>query len=161
MSGGAIENDIFGARYRMWQGYYAVLRSKICGVMIMKEAKTWGRFFLIGGAGYGIIEVIWRGHTHWSMIMAGGICFVIFSEIAGRLRRCPLILKAAIAALGVTAVELLFGVLFNIVFGMGVWDYSDMPYNLFGLICPAFSLAWLGLSLVFLPLAELLNERFG
>ena len=28
--------------------------------------------FLLGGAGYCLIEVLWRGFTHWSMALAGG-----------------------------------------------------------------------------------------
>ena len=144
----------------MWQGYYAVLRSKICGVIFMESMKRYGTFFLIGGAGYGLIEMTWRGHTHWSMIIAGGICFVIFSEIDARMRGLSLIFKAAIGAVAVTAVELVFGVIFNIVLKMGVWDYSAIPCNLFGQICPIFSLAWLFLSLLFMQKARLLNKRF-
>ena len=29
--------------------------------------------FLFGGFGYGLIEVLWRGRTHWSMVLCGGI----------------------------------------------------------------------------------------
>lgn len=37
--------------------------------------------FLFGGAGYGLIELIWRGHTHPSMVVTGGICFVILYSV--------------------------------------------------------------------------------
>ena len=33
--------------------------------------------FLIGGALYYVIEILWRGYSHWSMFILGGICFVI------------------------------------------------------------------------------------
>ena len=127
----------------------------------MKGFKKSAVFFAIGGVGYAIIELIWRRRTHWTMVIAGGICFVIFSHIAERFGSRPLVFKAALAALGVTLVELIFGVLFNIIFKLGVWDYSDMPCNLFGQICPIFSLAWWLLALAFVPLAEVINKRLA
>ena len=33
--------------------------------------------FLIGGALYYLIEVLWRGYSHWSMFILGGVCFMI------------------------------------------------------------------------------------
>ena len=117
-------------------------------------------FFSIGGVGYAVIEILWRGRTHWTMVIAGGVCFVIFSRIAEKFKRSPLVIKAMIAALGVTLIELLFGVVFNIIFGMGVWDYSSNRFNILGQICPLFSLLWALLALVFVPIAEALNGRF-
>ena len=110
--------------------------------------------------GYGAIEVIWRGFTHWSMMLAGGICFIIFSLVANRFKKRNLLFKAAICAVGVTVVEFIFGVFFNIILKMSVWDYSDMLFNLLGQICPIFSLLWVGVAIVFLPLAEIINAEY-
>ena len=93
------------------------------------------------------------------MALAGGLSFVIFSLVAEGFSDMPIIVKAVLCAVGVTAVELLFGVIFNMALGMRVWDYSGMPFNFLGQICPQFSLLWVGLALLFLPLANLLNER--
>ncbi len=108
-------------------------------------------YFTVGGVGYGILEIIWRGHTHWTMIIAGGVCLVMFSCLSERLCRRSLICKAAVGALGVTAVEFIFGVIFNLLLKMDVWDYSDKPFNVLGQICPAFSAGWLALALVLMP----------
>ena len=97
-------------------GIFCARRIKIGRVKFMKGFKKSAVFFAIGGVGYAIIELIWRRRTHWTMIIAGGICFVIFSHIAERFGSRPLVFKAALAALGVTLVELIFGVLFNIIF---------------------------------------------
>ena len=126
----------------------------------MKSIYKFGTFLIIGGVGYALIELMWRRRTHLSMVLAGGICFVLFAVIAKRLQRSPLYFKVAVCALAVTLVELIFGVIFNILLGMNVWDYSDQPLNLFGQICPIFTLMWAGLSLVFLPLADLINRCF-
>lgn len=124
----------------------------------MKLIKRYAAHFVIGGTGYGIIELIWRKHTHWTMILAGGICFIIFSVIAEKLATKPLAIKAVLASLCITLIELIFGVIFNIHFKMNVWDYSDIPMNILGQICPIFSFFWCILSFIFLPLASLLNE---
>ena len=47
----------------------------------------------------------------------------------------------------ITAVEFVFGVIFNIWLGLNVWDYSDEPLNFLGQICPGFVLMWMALSL--------------
>ena len=119
----------------------------------MKKFKKYMIFFAVGGAGYAVIELLWRGHTHWTMVIAGGLCFIIFSIIARKMRRAPLVLSAAVGALAVTAVELSFGLLFNRALGMGVWDYSSQPCNICGQVCPLFSLLWWILALVFIPLS--------
>lgn len=46
-----------------------------------------------------------------------------------------------------TAVELVAGFLLDKLFHARWWDYSDMPLNLNGYICPAFSVIW-GLAVV-------------
>jgi len=114
-------------------------------------------FFTVGGVGYAIIELLWRGRTHWTMVIAGGICFIIFAEIAEKFKSKPALFKAALCALCVTLVELVFGVTFNIILKMGVWDYSHMPFNFLGQICALYTLMWGGLALLFLPLANALN----
>ncbi len=127
----------------------------------MKALKRYAAFFAIGGTGYMLIELLWRGHTHWSMALAGGISFAAFSFIAKRFSSAPLLLKVILGALTVTLVELIFGLVFNLWLKMNVWDYSALPFNLFGQICPIFSLMWCGLALIFIPIAEKMNEKMA
>ena len=103
--------------------------------------------FAAGGVLYTLMEIAWRGHSHISMALAGGLCLagIYFTE-----RRCTglsLWLKAAIGALIITAVELIFGCVVNIALGMSVWDYSDRPFNLLGQICPLFTVIWYLISI--------------
>ena len=127
----------------------------------MRSLRKYGLFFIIGAVGYAAIETIWRGYTHWSMMIAGGLCFIMFSLVAKRLKGKNILWKAAVCALGVTAIEFLFGVIFNIWLKMNVWDYSNMKFNLLGQICPIFTLLWAGLAIVFLPLADALNKSYA
>ena len=125
----------------------------------MKKGKRYTVFFIIGSIGYALIELLWRGRTHWSMMLAGGICFIIFSLIAEKFKERSLVFKAALASLAVTAVELVFGIVFNILLGMRVWDYSLVQFNFLGQICLLFSMMWGVLAMLFLPLAEAINRK--
>lgn len=117
--------------------------------------------FILGAIGYAAIEVMWRGYTHWSMVIAGGLCFIIFSLVAEKFREKNIITKAAICAVGVTAVEFVFGLIFNILLDMNVWDYSGMPLNILGQVCPLFTILWAGIAIAFLPLADEINRNFA
>ena len=127
----------------------------------MKHIKKYGLLFILGAVGYAAMETIWRGHTHWSMMIAGGLCFILFSLAAEALRGRSILLKAVTCAVGVTAIEFIFGVVFNIYLGMGVWDYSHVPFNIMGQICPMFSLLWAGIAIAFLPLADAINKSYA
>lgn len=126
----------------------------------MRKLKKYALFFIIGAIGYGAIEVIWRGYTHWSMMIAGGICFSLFSLVAERTNG-GIVKKAMLCALSVTAVELIFGIIFNLWLKMNVWDYSHMPLNFLGQICPVFTLMWGGIALIFLPFVDVLNKDYA
>ena len=126
----------------------------------MRKLKKYALFFIIGAIGYAAIEVIWRGYTHWSMMIAGGICFSLFSLVAEKMRG-GMLAKAIVCALSVTAVELIFGIIFNLWLKMNVWDYSHIPLNFLGQICPIFTLLWGGIAFIFLPLVDVLNKDYA
>ena len=39
--------------------------------------------FLIGGVTYAMIEIMWRGNTHWTMVLLGGLCFLTLYKLFG------------------------------------------------------------------------------
>ena len=109
--------------------------------------------FPIGALGYGLIEILWRGYTHFSMLLAGGICFVTFAKIGEKFKKKTLLARAVIGSAFVTAIEFIFGVIFNILLKKDVWDYSKMPFNFKGQICLLYSIFWVALSIIFIPLS--------
>ncbi len=115
--------------------------------------------FPIGAFGYGLIEILWRGYTHPSMLTLGGICFVLFSKIGEKFKNTGALLKAVIGSGIVTALELVFGVVFNIILKKNVWDYSKIPFNFKGQICLLYSFFWGVLSCIFIPIATIIKER--
>ena len=38
--------------------------------------------YVTGGLLYGLIELLWRGWTHWSMLLCGGLCFTLMYAIS-------------------------------------------------------------------------------
>lgn len=50
-----------------------------------------GMLFLLGGSGYLAIELAWRGTSHWTMFLAGGVCLCLLQQLA----RQPISLSAA------------------------------------------------------------------
>jgi uncharacterized membrane protein len=98
--------------------------------------------FLIGGIVYPIIEIFWRGYTHISMSLLGGICMSFIYFIYHAFSYRPIIFRALLSTLMISAWELLFGAVLNIACGMDVWDYSDMPLNFMGQVCLRFTAAW-------------------
>lgn len=109
------------------------------------------KYLLLGGVGgviYAIIECLFRGYTHFSMILLGGVCFVLIGLINEQMKwETPLILQMLIAAVVVTALELVAGIILNIILGLEVWDYSNQWGNFLGQVCPLFFVAWYFLSL--------------
>ena len=46
------------------------------------------------------------------------------------------------------------GLILNVWMGLGVWDYSDLPGNVLGQICPMFTVIWWVLCLMFIPVFD-------
>ena len=114
-----------------------------------------GWLFLTGSCAYPTLEMIWRGRTHYSMALAGGVCLVLIGRICcGKLAKKPLAFRCAAASGIITLVELVTGLFFNGLLGMNVWDYSEMPLNILGQICLPYSLLWCVLALPAMALCE-------
>ena len=103
--------------------------------------------FLFGGIGYGLIELIWRGRTHWSMVLTGGICMLAICAVNECFAGKHLLLRACICAAAITLAEFCVGLAVNLALGLGVWDYSGMFGNVLGQICPLYSFLWFLLSI--------------
>ena len=101
--------------------------------------------FYTGGTVYLSLELLYRGRSHGSMFLAGGLCFLLIGHMNRVEPKLPLPLRAIVGALIVTTVELGTGMVFNRQYQ--VWDYRDQPGNFMGQICPLFSALWIPLSL--------------
>lgn len=102
--------------------------------------------FMGGGVLYSLIEVVYRGYTHWTMTLTGGICLLIMYLRYTSRPNDSIVMKCFFGMCVITFFEFTVGCVVNILMGWGVWDYSHMYLNLLGQICPSYSGAWFLLS---------------
>lgn len=127
----------------------------------MSRAGRWVLSMLLwfwGGTIYFLLEVAWKTATgkpemiSWTMLVLAILLTIAVERCGEQLPwAVPLWLQALACAALVTAVELAAGLILNIWLGLGVWDYSDLPGNFMGQICPQFAAIWFGLCLGFIP----------
>jgi len=124
----------------------------------MLKIKEYSASFLIGGTLYSALEILWRGYTHWTMCMAGGICFSMIYALNDR-AHWPFIGKCAYGATFITLVEFQIGCVVNLMLGWDVWDYSFVRGNIMGQICPRFTFVWFLLCIPGLYLSEFIRRN--
>ncbi len=116
--------------------------------------------FLLGGFAYYFLEILYRGYSHISMIICGGICFILTGLINQAFGfNVAIVSQMVIGSCIITAMEFITGVVVNIWLKLDVWDYSEVPYNLLGQICLPYSIIWLGLSLVCILVDDLIRYK--
>lgn len=124
----------------------------------MNKVKKYGVLAFIGGIIYGAIEVACRGHTHWTMVILGGMCFVAIGLINEIIPwEMPLPVQMLCGSLIITALEFACGCIVNVWLGWQVWDYSNQWGDLLGQICPKYSILWYFVSFIAILLDDYLR----
>lgn len=124
-----------------------------------KRGPSWVGPFLIGAVGYSLLEILWRGFTHWTMAITGGSCMTAICWANRRLKGRNLWQRCLVGASIITAAEFLVGCLVNRKLHWQVWDYSEETYNLLGQVCLPFCLIWYALCIPVTLLSLRLNNR--
>jgi len=116
------------------------------------------------GTTYFFVEVVFktlRGRPEaisWTMLALAILLAIPLERFGAELPwDCPLWLQALICGTAITAAELAAGLVLNICLGMAVWDYSSLPGNLWGQICPQFWALWCLLSLPMIVILDWLR----
>ena len=129
--------------------------------MKQSKIKKYEFLFFVGATIYVIIEKLYRGYSHWTMFLLGGICFIVLGLINEVIPwDMPLLLKMFIGGVIITVLELITGCIVNLWLGWNVWDYSELPFNLLGQISLFSSIIWVGLSLVGIVLDDFIRWKF-
>lgn len=126
----------------------------------MKKLRNYLKIYSIGAVGYSLLEILWRGYTHWTMGIVGGICFSIIYKINCVFKKSKTVVKCLLGSGAITAIEFLSGVVINIVLKWNVWDYSRFRFNIKGQVCPMYSALWFVLCMPLCSFCKLLNEKF-
>ena len=115
--------------------------------------------FLIGATLYSTIEVAFRGYTHWTMSLTGGVIFTLIYLMNNYIKTKSLTIRCLISCAIITSIEFTVGVIVNIILNMNVWDYSTQPFNLYGQICLVFTAAWFIISVPACFLSIFIKEK--
>lgn len=107
----------------------------------LKNVSEYLVLWAVGGCIYYGIEVLFRGFSHTSMFILGGLCMQFFTW-QGRLTNWQDTLPRQITrcTIFVVSMEFITGIVVNKWYHLAVWDYSDMPLQLWGQICLPFAL---------------------
>ena len=124
------------------------------------HAYEYGIMFLLGCFIYSLLEIAARGYTHWTMTLLGGIVGMLLYRLHGTAPRHTLLLQALSGAFIITALEMVVGVLDNLVLQWHVWSYREMPWNVYGQICLPFSVLWFLVGIAALGICEVVRKRF-
>lgn len=110
--------------------------------------------WVFGGTLYFFIEVAWKTLSgkpegiSWTMLLLAMFLCIPLERFGCELPwAMGLLEQACICTIAITTAEFAAGCVLNLWLGLGIWDYSTMPFNLFGQICLPFMLLWLFLSM--------------
>lgn len=115
--------------------------------------------FVIFGFLYICLELLYRDRTHISMFFVGGLCGVLIGLINDNTPDMPLFYQCILGTTIVTLIEFISGYYLNIYLGLGVWDYSHVPFNFLGQVCLPFSIIWMLLSIPVIYLDDYLKNK--
>lgn len=109
--------------------------------------------FTFSGYIYVCLELIFRGYSDITMMFASSICAIPMIILNNKFTyEIDFLLQLFLCAIFATLVEFIFGMLFNRDYS--IWDYRNMPLNLYGQICLPFSLLWMIIAACVIPLMD-------
>lgn len=125
----------------------------------MNPAQAYTIMFFTGGFLYCALEILMRGYSHISMLLAGGICFVLVGAVQNLLGgQASLVGQMLLCSLMITVVEFVVGMIVNCYLHLAVWDYSGQLYNFRGQICLLYCNLWFWLSGPVIVLHDLMEH---
>ena len=115
----------------------------------MKKLSEYLFLWAVGGCIYYLTEIIFRGFSHWTMFVLGGICLDFFT-VQGRMVKWedPMWRQILRCVIFVVSMEFISGIILNKWMNLGIWDYSRLPFQLFGQICLPFAVIFSGFCAV-------------
>lgn len=128
---------------------------------MMKQLNKYAFLMWFGGSFYVTLEVFWRKYSHWTMFVLAGIVFIAIGLLNEKWGwETSLILQVLVGTTIATVGEFITGCIVNLWLGLNVWDYSNLPFQLYGQVSLYFTLLWMPIILLAIVLDDLLRWRF-
>jgi len=116
--------------------------------------------FIIAGITYYLIEIMWRGYSHYTMFILGGMCGLAIDLLNEQIEwDMPFWKQLLLGTIIVVILEFIAGCFLNIWLNLNIWDYSSMQFNILGQICPQYILLWIPLVAFWIVAADLLRFK--
>ena len=125
----------------------------------MKKIYEYLIVFAFGWVLYGLVEVLFRGHTHWTMILLGGLVFAVLYRLDLRMGNKNYVLKCSVGSVIISSMEFLCGYVVNVQLKMHVWDYSGLKFNILGQVCPKYTAVWFLLCVPAYLLGDVIRKK--
>lgn len=136
----------------------------------MKAFLKYMFLFLCGGTIYYLIELLWRGHSHWTMFLLGAMIFLYAGlqneNVPWDYPFWKQLLKVWIITI---CLEYDVGFIVNKCLGWNVWDYSNVvlhlgnitiPLHLFGQVCLPYAILFIPLCAFAIILDDVIRYIF-
>lgn len=116
---------------------------------------------VVGGSIYVTMEILFRGYSHISMFIVGGLCLCLIGVLNEFYKWDMYIEWQVLIGVGIIlTLEFISGCIVNLWLDLNVWDYSNMPLNLLGQICLPFALLWIPLAFLAILLDDYLRYNW-
>jgi uncharacterized membrane protein len=97
----------------------------------------------IMGALYMVMEGLWRGWTNITMLLVGGLCGFLVGKMNERHgHKLTIWEKCLLGTAIILFIEFISGMILNVYWQLGIWDYSNIWGNLYGQICIPYAILW-------------------
>lgn len=121
--------------------------------------------FLVYAAIYFLIETAWKGQlTDYRMFILGGALGVLIGLLNNIFTYdTDLLLQGYVGMITVCLAEAVFGYEWNVLQGLDIWDYAELPFSaVAGQVNLFFAVAWFFLSIICIFLDDFIWYRlFG
>lgn len=117
--------------------------------------------FIIGGFAYYAAEMIYRNYSHFSMVIVGGLAFILIGLINEIMSWDTYLEEQVLIGVAwVLIVEFIAGCILNLWLKLNIWDYTNLPFNLLGQICLSYTLLWIPLVLIAILIDDFIRYIF-
>lgn len=126
------------------------------------NGKMYSILFTIMGLTYYLIEMLWRGYSHWTMFVLGGVCGVLVGMLNEHKLTwdMPIWKQVLYGLLIVLPLEFITGCIVNLWLGWQVWDYSNLPLNILGQFSLLFAFIFAPVVLLAIVVDDYIRYKF-
>lgn len=120
--------------------------------------------FIVSGLIYVLLEVLWRGYSHWTMFICAGCCGLVMATVNNSILEfeTDFRIQVLVSAFLCTTAELIFGLIFNSNFT--IWDYRNTWGTIHFLndqVNILFIGVWIIISIFALPFLDWMQWKLG